>query len=190
MPNPLFYQYRFSRDENPHLHIALGYLAVQWSIFPLEPGTKTPLIDWRTFQNRWPTTDEVFEWWINEPKAGIAVATGQISNLIVLNCDTARAQQAVYEASPADQKYMAAATFKGSHFYFRWQPGVGCVEGNCEQFGVVGEGGYVVLPPSPHPSGEKYRWMHPHFAIPRMSDRLLGHIQERQALKLEVNYAS
>ena len=58
-----------------------------WSIIPIKTKTKLPLVSWKEFQTRRPTEEEIKTWWLQYPDAGIAVVTGKISNLIIVDID-------------------------------------------------------------------------------------------------------
>ncbi|WP_051618017.1 bifunctional DNA primase/polymerase [Desulfofundulus thermocisternus] len=142
------------------LDIVLFYAARGWSIIPLQPRGKRPaLASWQEYQSRQATPEEITAWWDRWPDANVGVVTGQVSNLVVLDLD---GLDAVNFAKRHGVPLTATvATGKGWHVYFAHpgQPvqnaaGLGGVKG----LDVRGDGGYVVAPPSIHPSGRVYRW--------------------------------
>ena len=42
---------------------------------------------WRTYQSRFPHENEVADWWGKWPTANIAIATGPVSDLAVIDLD-------------------------------------------------------------------------------------------------------
>jgi bifunctional DNA primase/polymerase-like protein len=52
---------------------------------------------------------------------------------------------------------------EGSHLYFRWPSNGHVVRNSAKKIGrgidIRGEGGYVIVPPSHHPSGAAYVWL-------------------------------
>lgn len=98
--------------------IALKALSLGWSIIPCGKD-KRPLIVWREFQNRRPTEDEIKNWFIKYPEMNIAVVTGQISNLVVIDQELG-----------ADFSLIKDKTFKvrtqggGIHWYFQFDPDI------------------------------------------------------------------
>ena len=66
---------------------ALAYLAKGYSVIPLRVGDKRPAISWSEYQKRKPTEDEVKGWWAQWPDANIALVTGAVSGLWVLDVD-------------------------------------------------------------------------------------------------------
>lgn len=140
---------------------ALTYMQYQWSVFPLEPCGKRPFPSFpvRTFQReRRANERDIDRWWHGVPDANVAIATGQISNLFVVDCDTTEAYHDVLKRG-VHVTTLTAKTGNGYHLYFEYpefslgnrakiMPGVD----------VRGDGGYAVAPPSIHPSGARYTW--------------------------------
>ncbi len=66
---------------------AMRYLARRYSVLPLRPRDKRPVIRWEHLQHERPSGDDVIEWFRRWPDANIGVITGEISNLVVLDID-------------------------------------------------------------------------------------------------------
>ncbi len=56
-------------------------------VFPVGRDKK-PLIAWKPYQNRLPTEEEVKAWWNQHPYANIGMATGHLSGIVVIDCDS------------------------------------------------------------------------------------------------------
>lgn len=146
------------------LKAALDYARLGWSVIPIEPGGKRPLIRWQVYQYRRAEAPEVAEWFSRWPDANIAVVTGVVSGLVVLDLDprhgaVASLGQIQQEHGTLPDTVEASTGGGGRHLYFA-HPGeiirnrVGLLPG----IDLRGDGGYVVAPPSIHGSGEAYRW--------------------------------
>ena len=72
---------------NQHLTAALGYLARGWSVVPVVERGKRPIVRWQTFEAGHPTEAEVRGWFERWPPANVAVVTGAISGIVVLDVD-------------------------------------------------------------------------------------------------------
>lgn len=133
---------------------ALSYLARGFSIIPVG-SDKKPLIKWKEFQSRKPTEAEVRQWFDLPNIAGIAIVTGKISNLTVLDVEAG-----VDVSALEIQRTPTVKTGGGGfHFYFSGSGhDFGNFAGFREKMDIRGEGGYVVAPPSMHPSGNQYAW--------------------------------
>ena len=95
---------------------ALEYLDRGWSIIPIRPSTKRPAIKWQEFQTRQPTEEEVERWWTQWPDYGIALVTGELSGVVVVDCDNDESIKAAEDAemfTPVKVK-----TKRGLHLYF------------------------------------------------------------------------
>ncbi len=156
------------------IEVVLAYLAAGFSVIPinspgmpLPPGAsedkagKIPLIDWKEFQLRKPTEDEVRAWWARWPTANPGVVTGALSNIIVVDVDGEEGLATLRTVSPVPPtpRYR---TGRGEQLWFR-HPG-GTVRNFAKRLpglDLRGDGGYVVVPPSLHRNGRRYEWVIP-----------------------------
>lgn len=143
---------------------ALDYGRLGLSVIPIESRGKRPLIRWEVYQYRRTDAAEIAEWFRRWPDANIAVVTGIVSGLVVLELDPTQGAdvslaELAREHGPFPETVEARTGGGGRHLYFA-HPGditsnrVGFVRG----IDLRGDGGYVVAPPSVHASGEPYRW--------------------------------
>lgn len=148
------------------LDAALDYLARGWSVIPIQPGGKRPLAAWLEFQLRHPSPQEIDRWFRRWSDANVAIVTGQISALVVLDIDVrhggaeslARLEQA---NGPLPRTLEALTGGGGRHLYFVHPGGLLRNRTGIEPgIDLRGDGGYVVAPPSLHPSGRRYQWAH------------------------------
>ena len=114
------------------------------------------------------TTDpeQIRKWWGLWPDANIGVPTGADgSGLIVVDVDGPAGEEALTRYGPIPPT-PTVLTGKGRHIYFA-HPGDGREIRNSggrgqRKLGDLldsrGDGGYVVVPPSLHASGRRYRW--------------------------------
>jgi hypothetical protein len=98
-------------------------------------------------------------WWQQWPNANIGIATGAVSNLVVIDLDS--------EAAHAAFQLPHTATVRtgrpgGAHRWFRPPADGGPVPCSSKRLGpdidVRGERGYVIAPPSAHVSGRRYEF--------------------------------
>jgi hypothetical protein len=136
---------------------ALKYWGLGWSIIPLGRDKRPLIPEWSPYQKRRATKDEIEQWWTKWPDANIGIVTGSISGIVVLDADSVEASEHIQkkEMPPTPQ----VRSGKGTHHYFKHPGGrfpnrVGLVPG----LDVRGDGGYVVAPPSIHPTGRQYEW--------------------------------
>ncbi len=144
---------------------ALGYAARGWSVVPIQPRGKRPLVAWREFQQRAATPDEVNHWFRHWPDANVGIVTGRVSGLVVVDVDTRHGgadsvAAAEAEHGPLPVTVEAATGGGGRHLYFA-HPGVAVANRVAIRPGIDlrGDGGCVVAPPSVHPSGRRYAWV-------------------------------
>ena len=143
---------------------ALFYRRLGWAVIPVRPGEKRPLVRWEPFQRRLPSEEEVDGWFRQWSDANIGIVTGAVSDLIVLDIDPAHGgseslaqmEQRHGKLPPTPEVTTGGG---GHHLYFR-HPG-GTVRNRAALapgLDLRADGGYVVAPPSLHPSGRHYIW--------------------------------
>jgi hypothetical protein len=141
---------------------AMAYAARGWPVFPLKPKGKEPLTE-HGLKDATTDAKVVDAWWRQFPAANIALRTGDAFDVLDLDGPEAvevfRAWCADHGVDPADLRVAVSKTGKGWHYLF--QP---CGVGNrARLLGAPidwrGTGGYIVAPPSVHPSGALYRWV-------------------------------
>lgn len=136
---------------------AKKYINLGWSIIPVEPRGKKPLIKWEEFQNRRASETELREWLIKWPEMNLGIVTGNISNLVVVDLDGPKGLQ--YGRKIRLGGTVVSLTGTGKHIFYRWTEGLrNSASKIAEGVDIRGEGGYVVVAPSIHPSGRIYRW--------------------------------
>jgi hypothetical protein len=143
---------------------AQRYLARGWSVLPLRARDKRPLIAWEQLQSVRPSAEQVAEWYSQWPAANIGIVAGEISNLVVLDIDPKHGGDASLERleqrfGPLPETVEVTTGSGGRHLYFT-HPG-GLIRnraGLAQGIDLRGDGGYIVAPPSIHPSGHPYAW--------------------------------
>ena len=133
------------------VEFALNYLRLGFSVIPVSSANKKPLVKWEEFQHRHPTEEETRKWFQN-PQTQVAVVTGAISGIAVVDV----------EAGGSIDEFPKTATSKtGGGGWHLWYKHPGHPVDNAVKIkplvDIRGDGGYVVAPPSLHSSGGKRR---------------------------------
>lgn len=165
-------------QQNPRLEAALSYAGRGWRVFPIhvalagvcscKQGPKCPpksagkhprIKQWQVDA----TTDakQVARWWQRWPGANVGIATGDASGLFVLDVDGDEGRQALAELVRLHGPLPMTAvgrTARGIHCYFNLVAGTDARNSSGGGLDVRANGGYVLAPPSLHPSGVTYAW--------------------------------
>jgi hypothetical protein len=165
--------------DNPLLAAALDYAARGWPVFPCHgmrdgqctcgkfdcdsPG-KHPRFR-GSFKHATTDTERIHQWWTKYPDANIAIATGAVSSLIVLDQDprnygdlTLDELEAQYGKLPETAVSLTGGG--GAHYFLRYlaEP----IRSGKDVLGpgldIQSDGGYIIAPPSRHASGRDYEW--------------------------------
>lgn len=149
---------------------ALGYADRGWKVLPLKPGGKAPLGALVPHGKDDATSDlgAVLTWWRRVPRANVGLSCGP-SGFVVLDVDPRNGgddhlHELERELGRLPETVQAETGGGGAHYLFR-HPG-GQLVGKLAPQGVpladagvdVKDAGYIVAPPSTHPSGGRYEW--------------------------------
>ena len=145
------------------MHAALDLARRGLAVFPCQPRGKEPACSNGLLAA---TTDlaRITLWWESIPDLNIGIATGAVSGVFVLDVDGMEGEQSLRQLEQSNGELpptVEAITGKGRHCYFRIGEH-GAVRNSASQIApgldIRGDGGYVIAPPSVHPSGRPYAW--------------------------------
>jgi len=150
----------------PYLAWALEYARLGWRIHPCHPGKKEPIL--KAWQKQASADRTLVEhWWGRTPQANIAAATGPGSGIFVLDVDNPAGERTLADLErrhgPLLELYPQQWTGSGHGWqaFFAYPEGRN-IRNSAGRLGpkldTRGAGGFVVLPPSLHPSGNRYEW--------------------------------
>lgn len=146
-----------TEDREKLLQAALEYARRGLSIIPVNRKKQPVLPRWKTFQTRIPSEDEINQWFVDYEPDGIAIITGTISGIIVVDFE----KDADFTGLDLPKTPSARSGGGGIHYYYRNPKNVKV--GNKIRFrdktDLKAEGGYVLAPPSSHFSGGIYEWL-------------------------------
>jgi hypothetical protein len=132
------------------------------AIFPCLPRDKRPATPHGLKDA---TTDpiEIENWWHQNSNYSIAIATGIISGVFVIDLDGADAEAELRKLEAQHGELPATVesiTGRGRHLFFKCpeRPVRNSAGKIATGIDVRGTGGYVIAPPSIHPSGKRYCW--------------------------------
>ena len=134
------------------------YRGLGFCIMPLKKRDKKPMLPWEKWKDSKPSDKAVESWKRDFSDCNIAIITGKVSNLVVLDIDGPEGEEAIKGKHLPPT--MIAKTGKGRHYYFKLPNGetFGNFVGILPKVDIRCDGGYVVAPGSVHPSGSLYEW--------------------------------
>lgn len=141
-------------------HTALEWHRNGYSVFPIQHGGKRPLVRWSAYADAPAPISQLLRWFRGD--SNMAVACGGQKHLTVVDFDTQSGYYKMLARVNDDIRGIIDRTYKvktgrGLHVYFN-------VESRSrknveEKIDIKGDGGYVLVPPSLHPSGSVYTAM-------------------------------
>ena len=127
---------------------ALEYIQKNISIIPVGKNKK-PLIKWQKYQTERATVEDLNSWFKSYPEMQIAIVTGAISGLIVVDIDDPK----------MDLSWLPTTTIiqtgsGGYHYYYAYTTAFSNKARIRENVDIRADGGYVLAPPSWNLKGE------------------------------------
>lgn len=154
-----------------------------WHVFPLLPNGKFPLIKGGGgFLAA--TTDlvTVDAWWKGQPNANIGLWPGQ-SGLVVIDLDGPDGEATARALGLLSEPTLECRTGRedgGRHLYFARPDFTVSNASIGKKIDVRGDAGYVILPPSIHPSGRRYEWLGRIEDIRALPPAMVDHLRAAQ----------
>lgn len=135
------------------LQAAQAYLQEGWSVIPVGKDKKPVIESWKEYQSRLPTQEEITNWF-SDGKNNIAIVTGKVSNLAVVDVDTKNG------GTPRGlpPTLISKTQSGGFHFFYKYIDGLRNSVGVRQGVDIRADGGFVVAAPSVGLLGE-YEWV-------------------------------
>jgi Bifunctional DNA primase/polymerase, N-terminal/AAA domain/Primase C terminal 1 (PriCT-1) len=147
---------------NGVLDSAISYRRRGLSVIPIKSKDKKPLIAWEPYQKEPASEGTIKDWFESWPNANVGIVTGAVSDVVVIDLDSAEAKEKIKTLVP---NYDLSAvprvrTGRGGYHLFFKHPGVSVQTrvGVLPKTDVRADGGYVVAAPSIHENGKLYTW--------------------------------
>jgi hypothetical protein len=144
-----------------------------WSIIPVGEDKRPLIKSWKEYQKIVATKEQIDRWWTMWPDANMAVITGQISGISVIDIDcykmagTLDYVKALFwdnvseatDIAPWQECLIAITPRGGFHWFFNYNSDLTSrmVAPNVD---VKSDGGYVLIAPS-ECNNNRYRWIRP-----------------------------
>lgn len=126
---------------------AVQYLEMGYSVIPVDKD-KRAKVKWEKYQHEYPTMEDLEHWFLNQPSNNIAIITGKISGITVIDLDK---HKGVDMTKFPKDTYRVKTGNGGMHLYYAYHegaPNVADVFKDGKGVDIRNDGGYVVAPPS------------------------------------------
>jgi hypothetical protein len=154
------------RNDSRMRRAALAYARhCDLPVLPCRSGGKEPITE-HGCKDATKDPAKIYAWWLRWPDANVGIATGVVSGVAVLDVDPHKGGDQSFATLVAQYGELpvtptVATGGDGQHYYFR--PAADAqIHNSASTLGpgldVRADGGYVIAPPSVHPSGQRYRW--------------------------------
>ncbi len=164
------------------LSAALKLASAGLAIFPCRVRDKRPATG-SGLKDATCDPEQIRTWWDLDPNFNVAIATGAVSKIFVVDVDGSDAEHELQQLELPTT--VETITARGKHLYFKYPPDT-AIRNTAGKIApgidTRGDGGYVLAPPSIHPSGARYRWagartvaVAPGQLIAKITERSNGH---------------
>ena len=142
------------------LDAGLYYLKRGFSVIPFKHDKSKACVKWEKYQSVHPSVEDVKEWFSKRfSNEFIAIITGKISGIIVVDCDSQEAYEKIQEFLPTNFITPIAKTKRGYHIYFKYRPGLVSRAKYMPDVDVRTDEGCIIAPPSQNGDNVSYKWL-------------------------------
>lgn len=129
------------------------YLSLGWSVIPLygdaDPTrAKVAAVPWSSYQSRRATLLQARHWFTEQGHQGIAIVTGRLSNLIVLDFDDPELFLIFSQQYPHLVAQQVIQTRRGYHIHFQLSPSLSIPTRKGRGIDLLSDGCYAVARPT------------------------------------------
>ena len=168
--------------------IAKRYVSQGLSVIPFRRDSKIPILSWKEYQEHPPTEEELYNWFVTKGYQNLAIVTGEISGIIVIDCDSEEAYNQLSQQYDL-QSVPVVKSPKGYHLYFKYDPKYSNIKSKVRVFNKIDirtNGGCIIAPPSSF-GDSQYMWKNstgqPPLIFPTMPDALFKAIESSHTQK-------
>jgi len=162
--------------DNPVLRAARGYAELLlWSVFPLHSIVNGECTCGKqcSAPGKHPRTNDglksgttdlsiINKWFTRHPDSNIGIVTGRVSGFFAFDVDGKEGEESlerlISHFGVLPDTVQAITGSGGSHYLFNYQEGIGSKTNLFPSIDIRGDGGYIVVSPSEHVSGNLYQW--------------------------------
>lgn len=134
-----------------------------WSVLPVKPEEKRPYMqNWLQYTKERASQQVLTEWFTHLSGAGVGVVTGKISGILVLDVENTCPQPIENILRKYPTNMVSRTGSGGYHLFYQYPSNRGKVSNRVRLFDGIdlrADGGFIVLPPTRHPSGGTYEWV-------------------------------
>jgi hypothetical protein len=144
---------------NEMLGWATKYAEAGYSVIPVG-NDKKPLLKWEQYQKKIASKEEIASWFTKWPTANIAVVTGEISGIVVVDIDDPELKHDLLDTIEKGAEPPITITPRGGRhqWFLRPKEEIRNTTGFIDKVDFRGDGGYVLVPPSKNGNGKGYIW--------------------------------
>jgi len=139
---------------------ALRYAELGFTVIPVDYQSKKPSVEWKQFQERKPTHEEIRTWFGDHKCLNIGIVCGPVSDsLTILDFDKTDMYHRFFDTSTLESSTPVVRTARGVHVWLRSVGAVTSFRILNLGLDVISQGKFALAPPSVHPSGAVYEFV-------------------------------
>lgn len=139
------------------LDAALAYRSRGWTPIPLQPRSKVPAVAWGGFRTSRPRVDFLRKH-LSVRDANLGIVMGRASgNLVAVDIDPRNGGDRSIRGLTLPPTWISRTGGDGWHLVYATETPLPKRAAALPGVDLIGDGGFIVAPPSRHPSGGRYR---------------------------------
>lgn len=143
------------------LQTALYFLnELKLPVFPVGRDKKPKVISWKKYVDQRPSEEEITNWFTN-PENNIALPTGISTGIAVIDIDANKetgqlTHSAINLIKDLRETWHSITGGSGHHYFYKITKSIATQIRIIDGVDIKADGGYIILPPSIHASGNRY----------------------------------